>query len=101
MPVESAADAGRTEAEWLRLAIERLCLQSGLSGLDAQDALPGSWLLDETRRPDDGEPRRTVVRLLLPGTDELTVERRQFGGRLRQFLVSYTVHAPGGANYLI
>jgi len=97
MPVESAADADRNEAEWLRLAVEQLCPEAGLTGLDAQDALPGSWLLDETRRPDDGEPRRTVVRLLLPGTDELTVERRQFGGRLRQFLVSYAAHDGEGA----
>ena len=97
MPAISAADAGRTEAEWLRLAVERLCPEPGLTGLDAQIALPGSWLLGETRRPDDGEPRRTVVRLLLPGTDELTVERRQFGGRLRQFLVSYAAHDGEGA----
>ena len=97
MPAISAADAGRTEAEWLRLAVERLCPEPGLTGLDAQDALPGSWLLDETRRPDDGEPRRIVVRLLLPGADELTVERRQFGGRLRQFLVSYAAHDGEGA----
>ena len=97
MPVESAADADRTEAEWLHLAVERLCPVPGLTGLDAQDALPGSWLLDETRWPDDGPPRRVVVRLLLPRADELTVERRQFGGRLRQFLVSYAAHDGEGA----
>ena len=96
MPVESAAGADRNEAEWLRLAVEQLCPEPGLTGLDAQDALPGSWLLDETRRPDGGEPRRIVVRLLLPGADELTVERRQFGGRLRQFLVSYAAHDGNG-----
>ena len=45
MPAISAADAGRTEAEWLRLAVERLCPEPGLTGLDAQTALPGSWLL--------------------------------------------------------
>ena len=95
MPAGSAAD--RDGARWLRLAVERLCPEPGLSGLDAQDALPGSWLLDETRRPDDGDPRRIAVRLLLPGADELTVERRQFGGRLRQFLVSYAAHDGQGA----
>ena len=92
MPVQSVADSGRTEVEWLRLAVERLCPEPGLTGLDAQDALPGSWLLDETRRPDDRHPRRIAIRLLLPGADELTIERRQFGGRLRQFLVSWAAY---------
>ena len=96
-PAGSIAERNRNEAHWLRLAVERLCPQPGLSGLDAQTALPGSWLLDETRRPEDGVPRRITIRLLLPGADELTVERRQFGGRLRQFLVSYAAHDGEGA----
>ena len=91
LPTASIAGNDRDQARWLRLAVERLCPQPRLSGLDAQDAIPGSWLLDETRRPDDRNPRRVVVRLLLPGADRLTVERRQFGGRLRQFRVSYAV----------
>ena len=69
--------------------IEALCTQSDLTGRDAQTAIPGSWLLGETRRPDGDSPRRIVVRLLLPDADELTIERRQFNGRLRQFVVSY------------
>ncbi len=97
MPAGRAADSDREAVRWLRLAVERLCPQPALSGLDAQDALPGSWLLDETRRPDDGAPRRIIVRLLLPGADELTVERRQSGGRLRRFLVSYAAHDGQGA----
>lgn len=96
-PAGSIAERNRNEAHWLRLAVERLCPQPGLSGLDAQTALPGSWLLDETRRPEDGVPRRITIRLLLPGADELTVERRQFGGRLRQLLVSYAAHDGEGA----
>ncbi|MDE0176311.1 MAG: S8 family serine peptidase [Defluviicoccus sp.] len=91
LPNGSIADGNDSEARWLRLAVERLCPQPGLSGLDAQDAIPGSWLLDETRRPDDRDPRRIAVRLLLPGADRLTVERRQFRGRLRQFRVAYAV----------
>ena len=91
LPNGSIADGNDGEARWLRLAVERLCPQPGLSGLDAQDAIPGSWLLDETRRPDDRDPRRIAVRLLLPGADRLTVERRQFRGRLRQFRVAYAV----------
>ena len=91
LPNGSIADGSDGEARWLRLAVERLCPQPGLSGLDAQDAIPGSWLLDETRRPDDRDPRRIAVRLLLPGADLLTVERRQFRGGLRQFRVAYAV----------
>ena len=95
LPTGSAADSGPDGAHWLRLAVERLCPRPALSGLDAQAALPGSWLLDETRRPDDGAPRRIAVRLLLPGADELTVERRQAGGRLRRFLVSFAANEGG------
>ena len=89
MPVGSIADSTRDEARWLRLAVERVCPQPGLFGLDAQNAIPGSWLMDESRRPDNLDPRRIVVRLMLPGSDELVIERRQFRGRLRRFLVSY------------
>ena len=91
LPAGAVAESDRDPAGWLRLAVERLCPLPRLSGLDAQDVLPGSWLLDETRRPDDGDPRRIVVRLLLPGADRLAIERRQFRGRLRQFRVSYAV----------
>lgn len=91
LPGGAVAESDRDQVGWLRLAVERLCPRPRLSGLDAQDAIPGSWLLDEARRPDDGDPRRIVVRLLLPGADRLTVERRQFRGRLRQFRVSYAV----------
>ena len=89
VPAGSFAASSEDGVRWLRLAVERICPQHGLSGLDAQSALSGSWLLDETRHPEDRNPRRIVVRLLLPGADELTVERRQFRGRLRQFRVSY------------
>ena len=96
MPIGSRADSSRDEAHWLRLAVERVCPQPGLFGLDAQNAIPGSWYLDEMRFPDNRDPWRIVVRLLLPGADELTIERRQFNGRLRQFLVSYAVHGTDG-----
>ena len=94
-PVGPLADGNREGARWLRLAVERICPQPGLSGLEAQNAIPGSWLLEEIRQPDDADPRRIAVRLLLPGADELTVERRQFKGRLRRFLVSYAAHDGG------
>ena len=92
MPIGSIADGNRDQARWLRLAVERVCPQPGLSGLDAQSAIPGSWFLEETRWPENRDPRRIVsssVRLLLPGADEIVIERRQFDGRLRRFLVSY------------
>ena len=97
VPTGSIANSNRDEAHWLRLAVERVCPQPGLFGLDAQNAIPGSWFLDETRQPDNRDPRRIVVRLLLPGADELIIERRQFNGRLRQFLVSYAAHDGDGA----
>lgn len=90
-PHASSAEGNGNEARWVRLAVERLCPLPGLAGLDALNALPGSWLVDESRYPGDRNPRRIAVRLLLPGADELAVERRQFGGRLRQFRVSYAV----------
>ena len=90
-PHASSAEGNGNEARWVRLAVERLCPLPGLAGLDALYALPGSWLVDESRYPGDRDPRRIAVRLLLPGADELAVERRQFGGRLRQFRVSYAV----------
>jgi hypothetical protein len=86
-----AADEAGNPAELLRLTIERLCQEPDLTGLDAQTAIPGSWLVEETRRPDNGNPRRIVVRLVLPDASELVIERRQFSGRLRQFLVSQEV----------
>ncbi len=91
MPIRSIAESEQDETDWLRLAVERVCPLPGLFGIDAQNAIPGSWFLEETRLPDDSTPLRIVVRLLLPGGDELTIERRQFNGRLRQFLVSYAV----------
>lgn len=91
MPLGSIAESEREERDWVRLAVERVCPQPELFGIDAQNAIPGTWFLDETRFPVDSEPLRIVVRLLLPGGDELTIERRQFDGKLRQFLVSYAV----------
>lgn len=93
---DASADGRDSEAGWLRLAVEALCSQPDLTGIDAQTALPGSWLLQETRRPDDDNPRRIVVTLLLSNSDELSIERRQFNGRLRQFVVSYFAQAGDG-----
>ncbi|MDE0532155.1 MAG: S8 family serine peptidase [Albidovulum sp.] len=88
-PVGSVADDGTSEADWLHLAIDRVCPQPQLTGLAVQNALPGSWLLEESWQPDFRGPRRSIVRLLLPGADELVIERRQFDGKLKQFRVHY------------
>ena len=85
------ADPLADARHWIKLAVERLCPQSDLFGFDAQTDLPGSWVLDETRSPESPNPRRIVLRMAVPGGAELTIERRQAGGQLRQFRVSYTV----------
>ncbi len=79
-------------ADWLRLAVEAVCPLPELNGVDAQEAISGSWLLEETRLPPNGEPVRVVVDLQLPELDRLTIERRQFNGQLRQFQVAYFAH---------
>lgn len=93
MPLWLSSDTGAqqtgTPADWVRLAHERLCAEADLTGTDAQQALPGSWLTLEERGPDPQDPLRISLRLVLPGADELAIERRQFDGRLRQFIVSY------------
>ena len=96
-PDGSIAESHKNEADRLRFAVERLCPQPGLSGLDAQHAIPGSWLLEETQVPDGQNPQRILVRLLLPPADELILERRQFDGKLRRFAVSYSVQDDDGA----
>ena len=87
----AVAKAGEDAAHWLKLAVEKICPLPLLSGLEAQDALPGSWLLDEARLPSDHEPRIIRIRLLLPDAGELRLDRRQFQGQLRRFSVSYFV----------
>ena len=84
-----AAQAADSPAAWVQRAVTELCPRAQLTGLDAQIGLPGSWLLDETRLPPDGPPQRISLRLALPHGDEIVIERRQFGGQLRQFRVSH------------
>ncbi|MEM6422766.1 MAG: hypothetical protein AAF698_09265, partial [Pseudomonadota bacterium] len=86
LAAEARAD---TPAEWIRRAVASLCPLDHLDGLAAQEALPGSWFLTETREPATGEARRIRLRLVLPGAAEIEIERRQAGGRLRQFIVAF------------
>ncbi|MDJ0640559.1 MAG: S8 family serine peptidase [Paracoccaceae bacterium] len=77
-------------------AVDALCHRAELSGLDAQTAVPGSWLIEEAQRPSEGDPRVITVRLVLPGGDELTIERRQINGTLRQFRVALAAELGDG-----
>lgn len=78
-----------TDDGWAEQAIESLCPLGHLSGIEAQSQLPGTWLVSESRHPTEGDPNIVSIRLLLPGADELAIERRQVSGRLRQFRVAY------------
>lgn len=85
----AAEDRREARVNMILDAVERLCDLPDLTGLEAQTLIPGSWLIEETRQPPIGEARRIAVTLLLSGADELVLERRQAGGLLRQFRVSY------------
>jgi len=78
-----------TPEHWLKNAVAVLCPLADVTGLDAQDRLPGTWLLDETRQPTADAPNRITVHLALPNADELTIERLQHAGRMRQFRAVY------------
>ena len=80
-------------ADWIRLAVSGVCPHPEMHGINAENAIPGAWFLEETRQPDDRDPMRIVVRLLLPAGDELILERRQNDGRLRQFRATYAARS--------
>ena len=94
--VTSALFAGTLKAStlpenptgWLHLAVERLCAGDDLVGLEAQNAIPGSWLIEETQSAR-GVSRRIRIRLLIPGADELDIERRTIRGGLLRFTAAY------------
>ncbi len=89
LPLAVGQSLPETERGWAELAVATLCPVDDLSGIEAQSRLPGSWLVEETRHPADGEPGVVTIRLALPGADEISIERRQAAGRLRQFRASY------------
>ncbi len=82
--------------QWLTAAVAALCPLRDLNGLDAQDRLPGSWLLEEVRLPTADAPNLITLHLALPNADELTLERRQHAGRVRQFRAAYHAHTGDG-----
>lgn len=74
--------------DWIALAIERVCDDPSKDGLAVQNALPGSWLLEDTRQSSTGTPGRILMRFALPEGDELTLQSRFVNGVLRQFRAS-------------
>lgn len=82
--------------ERIRLAVERLCPIAELTGRRAVAAFPGSSLRAERHRPNVTAPRRTLIRLALPGARAMEIERWQSGQHLRRFTVSYHAAGPDG-----
>lgn len=95
-PAISDSHGPESPEQWLREAVTALCPLNDLTGLEAQDRLPGSWLLDEVRRPAADVPNLIILRLALPNADEVTLERRQHAGRVRQFRAAYHKHVGDG-----
>jgi hypothetical protein len=73
----------------LERAISSVCADTPPTGFSIQNAVPQSWLLNETSIPASGLPARQDIRLVLPGGDELTVEIRLAGGSPRQIRATY------------
>ena len=95
-PLNLAAQPEPEAVKWIRLAVERICPVQPMAGLSAQNAIPESWLIEESRQPNDMSPNRIRIRLVLPGGNELSLESRLFNGQLRQFRASFHAALPGG-----
>ncbi|MBX2806317.1 MAG: S8 family serine peptidase [Hyphomicrobiales bacterium] len=76
-----------TPEDWAFRAVEKLCTPLPISGLVAQQSLPGSWLLNEDRREANGGLIQLSQRFALPDGYDLKVVRIQPGGQLRRFTV--------------
>lgn len=92
----SFADPIDEARAWIAASIAEVCPEPVLSGFDVQVALPGVWLLDEQAFPNASDPRRVLMRFAIPGGGELTVERRQVGGVMRQYRTSVSMEGPTG-----
>ncbi len=74
--------------KWIEQALVEVCPANDLDGIEIQSRLPGSWLIEETRRPQTGPPHQVLIRLTLPSNNELVIERRFANGQQRQFRAS-------------
>lgn len=88
-PIPGLAQSEDTPEHWIRLAIQRVCGNTDARGLEVESAFPGSWLLEESRHPNNGTPNRIRFKLALSGGHDLVLESRLFNGQLRQFRASY------------
>jgi subtilisin family serine protease len=87
---DHAAAETRPPADWLRIAAERLCPLSGLTGAQALTAIPGSRLVEEQVPTEGAAPSRSLLRLETPGGRLLEIEQRLRGGQMVRFRA--TVH---------
>jgi Subtilase family len=85
VPTSSSASEPDSPEDWLRLAVASLCGPDLRRGLEAQQDLPGAWLISETPPEPTASALRTEQRFALSAGDELRVARLQPGGRLRRF----------------
>ncbi|MGP1254407.1 MAG: S8 family serine peptidase [Kiloniellales bacterium] len=83
------ANEPTTPRGWLLLAVDRLCGAGPLPGIEAEQQLPGAWLLDERARGPDGQTVALEQVFALPGQGELRLLRLQPGGQLRRFTAEY------------
>ena len=97
----SSAETAETAETWLRLAVEQLCGERPIFGLEAQARLPGVWLLDETSREQGGETIRLLQVFALPGGDELRIQRLAARGALRRFAAEIHRLEDGAATPLL
>lgn len=98
----AARDVRQQHVQTILDAVDAVCVMPDPSGLDAQMALPGSWLIDEKRRPESSTPRVISMRLVLSDLSELEIERRAHSGQLRQFRVSLSLdHGNGPEPYIL
>lgn len=81
--------SGQPAKTVLERVISSVCADTPPTGFSIQNAVPQSWLLNETSLPASGPPLRQDIRLVLPGGDELTVEIRLAGGSPRQIRATY------------
>ncbi|GAA0780510.1 hypothetical protein GCM10009077_25720 [Roseibium denhamense] len=85
----ASAQSASEKKDSLAAAIAAVCARRTINGLSIQNAVPGSWLLEDTVSTSDGAPLRQDIRLALPEGSELTLEIRFAGGAPRQVRASY------------
>lgn len=97
-----ARDVREQHVQTVLDAVNAVCGLPELTGLAAQTAIPGSWLISEKHLPNIARPRVISIRLVMADRSELEIERRQHNGQLRQFRASLWLdHGNGPEPYLL